>query len=1479
MADDKYLSEEDLQKKYESFKTDKERQEFLDSYVKSIAKERGVSPEELEKQAERHLESYIDGGDSSSTIKDIEDSLQNIENNSNSALEQSNISAVQKLEKALNKSLPKSSTNAPRFHVGRLANTAPIKDVDGTGITEHFAFHINKKPTGPMAATADEIILLEDVSAGAPFTGTYSFNWSNWMELRFNPIYHGNSCDVEIQKDIKVTWLSGHTEIFTMYFMYECETYPLSGTAWGNSGYGHNPKGCYDTFQNPFLRYQPDSKYTVPYTNISSTITRMSICEVLDNPGGNFVPFEIVSEKPVSSGQSNMQVYGWHMATGIGSVVGKPEWFAPDMNQSGKQLIRITERNIWASGSDKVHHYGNVNLNDAAEILASTYGAGYTTTSNTYGGFGSVMYSSTGNMYTDASAFRASVVSIAQFYRGGSFATHMVYADNLSACGAGPARNVYDVCIDYKAPDYFQNTCKDCNGNTIPANECNGTISAIFNDGQCCINCRTFIPYVSSTNSSGPGTQDGIITWDLANPSGSATPGGTPWSSGSMYTVAITASNAASLPTQAPVGGAVFTTNVTTNVSSGTEHLVTVSSNQQIAPGMQISVPGNTQIPAGTYVGAITSGNQQQNATQFSLVDNLGNSVNALVAATVTGTFATGFEGTFGYLLPNTAGGLGAGTFYTISFTDNVGCTENFRIQIDEDEAISGCTDGTTPALNYNSAAVLDDGSCIYCSSDSGDIVDPSGALAGSLYSSHTTGILDVTLNAANVPQNDGAFSLTATMANDPALLLQTDGTQSYTFTLAKLAVAGDPNTSIGGPIATETGIAVNVFGSTPSHQFTGLGYGHYAIKVELIDSDEAHGLEPCYEFFFGTVKAPVCNDPNATNFNSSNVPADFIISTPLLCQYPSSCCSVSVVQQDNSYRGTLCSPFLYVDITCDPYSTNVSGYWAFNGTQITGSAFNIGGVGSNSTKIWLMDNNQASLFTANGTYSCVITQTFTGQADCTETVSAAFTLPICDCTDPLAINYNALATIDDGSCIYPSWDCNTGVGCFDPGNGQGAYASLPACQAACPITVLGCTEACATNYNPAATQDDGSCTFKACLDQAASNYQYSCDCSQQLPNATISDNGCCTYPCAVGMTIQTYAKNASGSCTTPIQDGDIGVGVQLNNAATLYQVDYYDATGTTLICSDPTWYPTFTGANWTTTVQNLCPPGVFPGIYLAKVVDNLGCTGSKQIAVGTMSVTQGCTDPGATNYDPNALCDDGSCLYCGCTDPLANNYNPNAVCDDGTCTYPVFENTCVPPNIEQRKREITACLSEKGTIWLHKYKIGTADDCTLMNKWKLILIQYLLSDSNLTCVFNCADEDSPDLSTVQSCAPLAIAGGPVTGTSDQGHAGSTHSSTTGTVITNPAAYFIVTNKLFTNDVITMPSGLVWQMVAPGSCTWGCYSPETAQGASSGHWKQCVPSNNITITTTVNYIDNFINFANKYCRDCKISLLRSGIKK
>ena len=77
-------------------------------------------------------------------------------------------------------------------------------------------------------------------------------------------------------------------------------------------------------------------------------------------------------------------------------------------------------------------------------------------------------------------------------------------------------------------------------------------------------------------------------------------------------------------------------------------------------------------------------------------------------------------------------------------------------------------------------------------------------------------------------------------------------------------------------------------------------------------------------------------------------------------------------------------------------------------------------------------------------------TTTTTTTTETTTTPTHGTEVDIKGCMDPNAINYNPLATGDDGSCVY---DRNDDVkGCMDPN---------------------------ALNYNPLATGDDGSCIYR----------------------------------------------------------------------------------------------------------------------------------------------------------------------------------------------------------------------------------------------------------------------------------------------------------------------------------------------------------------------------------------------------------------
>ena len=113
---------------------------------------------------------------------------------------------------------------------------------------------------------------------------------------------------------------------------------------------------------------------------------------------------------------------------------------------------------------------------------------------------------------------------------------------------------------------------------------------------------------------------------------------------------------------------------------------------------------------------------------------------------------------------------------------------------------------------------------------------------------------------------------------------------------------------------------------------------------------------------------------------------------------------------------------------------------------------------------------------------------------------------PILGCTDSTATNYDSAATEDDGSCQYP----------VEP--------------------VLGCTNTSAVNYDSTATQDDGSCQnppepVLGCMNSTAINY-----------NSTVTqDDGTCQYEIEpVDKCADIYCDACPvGWITLPAEEGD----------------------------------------------------------------------------------------------------------------------------------------------------------------------------------------------------------------------------------------------------------------------------------------------------------------------------------------------------
>ena len=237
-------------------------------------------------------------------------------------------------------------------------------------------------------------------------------------------------------------------------------------------------------------------------------------------------------------------------------------------------------------------------------------------------------------------------------------------------------------------------------------------------------------------------------------------------------------------------------------------------------------------------------------------------------------------------------------------------------------------------------------------------------------------------------------------------------------------------------------------------------------------------------------------------------------------------------------------------------------------------------------------------------------------------------------CIDPLATNFNPLANSDDGSCCL----------------------------------ISGCTDPAACNYDATVCFDDGSCestSCAGCTDPIANNYD---------ATATIDDGSCNYTPIIPGCTCDGGAGTGSAPANDCYSDG-----VAAFNYDPLATVDDGSCVACVLGCTDPTFVEYDSSATCDDgSCLTACTYGCMDDDYVeydvAATCDDGSCL--------TLCI-DGCTDPIFVEYwfdaignpiSPPATCDDGSCLtncVFGCMDPSFVEYNPLATCPDNTCITP----------------------------------------------------------------------------------------------------------------------------------------------------------------------------------------------------------------
>jgi len=219
-------------------------------------------------------------------------------------------------------------------------------------------------------------------------------------------------------------------------------------------------------------------------------------------------------------------------------------------------------------------------------------------------------------------------------------------------------------------------------------------------------------------------------------------------------------------------------------------------------------------------------------------------------------------------------------------------------------------------------------------------------------------------------------------------------------------------------------------------------------------------------------------------------------------------------------------------------------------------------------------------------------------------------------CTNPRAVNYNPLAKVDNGTCVFDSTHNTT------PQH---------------PAVIYGCMNPRALNYNKYATVDNRSCVFDSAHLNTTGGYRpdslrnkmlFGCKDSTALNYNPLAvyDNHNCKYTKTIPGCMDTLAFNYNKRAN--VDDGSCK----------------YER---------PVWGCTDSAA------LNFNP--------LANH-DNGRCKYTAEI--------KGCTDKNAINYNPNATKDNRTCIFIsndsipGCTDPYALNFNKYAKKDNGKCKY-----------------------------------------------------------------------------------------------------------------------------------------------------------------------------------------------------------------
>ena len=638
-----------------------------------------------------------------------------------------------------------------------------------------------------------------------------------------------------------------------------------------------------------------------------------------------------------------------------------------------------------------------------------------------------------------------------------------------------------------------------------------------------------------------------------------------------------------------------------------------------------------------------------------------------------------------------------------------------------------GCTDDS--ADNYSSSANTDDGSCIWYGCTAGPLASWAQELSGGSMNFDPNANVD---DGSCIPAVWGCTIAGSYNYNPAATFgsaIQSDGTVcGYVDCMCISMIPGCTDAAADNYI-------------TPVDEMTDVNYDD--------GSCEYLGCtDPIATNYSFTGSSPVVDGPNGNLTYLNGTAVDDGSCTyiggcmdPIACNYDvlatvdnGSCTycgdtSASVVNFDNADPGcTTGCEYCYGPTNLQIVSQTTADAGMSNGivtiewTESTSPSINYYGITFGASFVTVVDSGTGTgTYTITGLPTGTINIVIHGFCDKVlgnyaiglgpNTNVTITSTPIPGCTDGTgannnasgtwgACNYDASATVDDGSCEYVTCTgCNDNTflefcgDCWDTINqvvvasGGSAWVADTIPTSCTTLIVPGCMDATAINYDAAATADDGSCIapIPGCIDATLNN-----DGSNAVSNysaiANIDDGSCLPYNCPYDLNIYINASGTNFSFkvlnfTTPYAFSDItrtatigGVVITTyNSSGNVYQGAnmigrrFYEPTAGYFTAGDTSIDVDF---NVTTSDGN-CDVDALSKTF------TIGCNDPTAALAGTFDITDntqceylGCMDATACNTTVGATIDDGSCTYPGCNDPLADNFDSAAGCNDGSCVY-----------------------------------------------------------------------------------------------------------------------------------------------------------------------------------------------------------------